>query len=68
MSKEKTSEVCDCDGGIVWLSEADILGELKANQGTGKSITFDFGFGGKERTWRKCTKCADGRGVQDAAR
>lgn len=47
-----------CENGRVYLSEEDLLGELESIQGTGQSISFSFGFGGPERTWRPCPACS----------
>jgi len=48
---------CDCENGVIWLSESEIVDELTSARGNGESISFSFGFGGKERTWRDCKKC-----------
>ena len=62
MTKTTKTTTCSCEAGLIYLSEADILAELKEEQGTGKPISFSFGFGARdERAWRYCDRCELGR-------
>lgn len=53
-------EACEQCGGSkrIYVTEDDMLGQLKAEQGTGRSITFNFGFSGPGRVWQPCPACA----------
>lgn len=57
----KPPETCTCDNGIVWLGEKTIIDEIKAAEGTGATVSFSFGFGGREsrRSPRRppCSSC-----------